>query len=150
MCLIMLLYLTYQSFFSLFGYGSILCSVLVFIAYVMSLFTLTMWVFKKKVFKVIFIKAQNKHTLGIVKEQPPFIFWVTPLINPFTFMFFFFLSGTVCYCCIEEFGKMETLHLGSEPQPHFCRQSKNKQPHNTYKLPVKTKKKQSGHGHTQY
>lgn len=42
--------------------------------------------FFKKVFKVIFIKAQNKYTLRIVKEQPPFIFWVTPLINPFIFM----------------------------------------------------------------
>lgn len=45
---------------------------------------------------------------------------------------FCFLSGSRCYWCIEKFGKMETfLHLSSESQSHFCRQSKNKQPHNT-------------------
>lgn len=43
----------------------------------------------KKVFKVVLIKAQNKHTLRIVKESPPFI-WVTPLINSFIFMFLIF------------------------------------------------------------
>lgn len=37
---------------------------------------------------------------------------------------------------------METLlHLSSEPQSNFCRQSKNKQPHNTYKPPAKMRKK---------
>lgn len=106
---------------------------------------LSMWILKK-VFKVVLIKAQNKHTLGIVKESLLFILWVTPLITPPPPFFF---SGTRCYCCIELFGKMEILlHLSSEPQSHFCRQSKSKQPHNTHKLPAKRKKNQSGYGHT--
>lgn len=142
----MLLYLTYPSLFSLFGYGSILWSVLVFTEYVMSCHSLLL----KEVLKVILIKAQNKHTPGNSKTITTWYLLGHTFNKPLHFYGFF--PGSRCYCCIEECGEMETLlHLSSEPQSHFCRlQSKNKQAHNTYKPAAKMRKKLSAHGHTQY
>lgn len=103
----------------------------------------------KEVLKVILIKAQNKHMLGNSKIITTLYLLGHSFNKPLHF-YIFFLSGTRCYCCIE-FGKMETLlQLSSERQLHFCRQGKNKQPHNTYELPAKMRENQSDHGHTKY
>lgn len=138
----MLLYLTYQSLFSLFGYGSILWSVLVFTVYVMSCHSLLL----KEVLKVILIKAQNKHTLGNSKITTTLYLLGHIFNNPP----FFFFPGSRCYCCIDESGEMETIpHLSSEPQSHFCRQVRTSSL-TTHKPPDKMRKKPSTHGHTQY